>query len=53
MSHIAGGSPPTRRIARAISMGLYQRDLVLSAAEVAELVPEVAEVAARFDYQLP
>ncbi len=29
MSHIACGFPPTRRIARAISMGHYQRSLVL------------------------
>ncbi len=29
MTHIAFGLPPARRIARAISMGLYQRDLVL------------------------
>ncbi len=28
MSHNARGSPPTRRIARAISMGHYQRSLV-------------------------
>ncbi len=28
MSRIARGSPPARRIARAISMGHYQRDLV-------------------------
>ena len=28
MSHIACGSPPARRIARAISMGHYQRSLV-------------------------
>jgi hypothetical protein len=29
MTHIAGGSPPARRIAQAISMGHYQRSLVL------------------------
>jgi len=29
MSHIARGFPPTRRIAHAISMGHYQRSLVL------------------------
>ncbi len=29
MSHIACGSPPARRIAQAISMGHYQRSLVL------------------------
>ncbi len=29
MPHIACGSPPARRIARAISMGHYQRDLVV------------------------
>ncbi len=28
MTHIACGSPPARRIARAISMGHYHRDLV-------------------------
>ncbi len=28
MSHIAGGLPPTRRIAHAISMGHYRRSLV-------------------------
>ncbi len=28
MPRIAGGSPPARRIARAISMGHYQRSLV-------------------------
>ncbi len=28
MSHIACGSPPAQRIARAISMGHYQRSLV-------------------------
>ncbi len=33
MTHIVCGFPPTRRIARAISMGHYQRDLVLAGAD--------------------
>ncbi len=36
MSRIARGFPPTRRIARAISMGHYQRSLVYDLARIAD-----------------
>ncbi len=43
MSRIARGFPPTRRIARAISMGQYQRPLVLGPEDWAEIDAQVTD----------
>ncbi len=42
MSHIACGSPPARRVAQAISMGHYQRSLVLTGVVAALTAAAVA-----------